>query len=395
MKNTLAIISCAILLCFSCDQEYPTPEDNISCTMNTEAHIKDQAYQTLLDEYATKGLVGITLLTASPEAGTWTGAAGYADIEDGIMMTGCHLHHTASLYKTFISVIIMQLAEEEKLTLDDKIADHLPGGILGKIPNGSRLTIRQLLQHRSGLVDIFELDFLLDFFNNPTRSYSINELLGYMENTKADSEPGTEFYYSDANFALLTLVINAVDASYQQALQSRIFQPLMMTGTHFINTSSEAPAGLADSYWDRYGTGQIENISDIQLATTAGLRGTDGIISSAADLSRFIQAIAHSTLISAESLSEMVAFADVPSEVQEQHGITAYGLGLMKVSVSGDYWYGHLGNHVGSAAMMLYNPKRDMTLIAFINKGTFFSDKMKPLFFAEFIMDVEEVLFDN
>lgn len=393
MKQTPYLLSFALAAFFGCDQEYATPDSAVTCPADYQTHDDHAAFQALVDDYAAKGIPGITLFTQSPDRGVWAGAAGFADIEDKVQMTACHLHHTASLYKTFIAVVVLQLVDEGKVGLDQPFGTYLPEPVLKEMPNGRQITIRQALYNRTGLVDIFELDFILDFFNDPSKSYTIPELLAYMDDTEADSAPGTDFYYSDANFVLLSLLVSELDGNYEQSLRSRIFQPVGMTDTHFIDEPGEAPAGLADSYWDRFGDGKLENVSDIQIATTAGLRGTDGIISSASDLARFMQALAGGSLISTESLAEMTAFIDVPEKEAEMHGIVAYGLGLMMVSISGDYWYGHFGNHVGSAAMMLYNPARDMTLVAFINKGTFFSDEMKPLFFGQFIWDVETILY--
>lgn len=393
MKSRYIII-CLILLVgiTSCRKEYEEPDDNVVCSVNYDDHPKNMAYQSLLDEYTQKGLIGLSVLTDSPQLGTWEGASGYAKIENNIEMTSCHLHHTASIFKTFAAVVIIQMAEEGKFQLDEKAASYLPSDIVEKLPNGKEFTIRQLLQHRTGMVDVFEFDFINAFFNNPNQLYTIEELLAFMEGTKAQSEPGTDFYYSDANYLLLALIINKFDGDYVSAMNNRIVKPLGMTDTYIIDKPEQHPDGLANSYWDRYGKGKIENVSDIQIATTAGLRGTDGIIGSTEDLKIFIKAIFDGRLISSSSLAEMADAISVPEEETTKHGIVGYGLGLMQASIGGKMWYGHFGNHVGSGAILLYNPESEMTIVAFTNRGTFFSDDIKPTFFGFFLNNLEGIL---
>jgi D-alanyl-D-alanine carboxypeptidase len=396
MKNNTSIfiaVGLFSILFYGCKKEYLNPDNDISCALNFQDHAKNSRYQALLDSYTKKGLVGLTVLVDNPADGLWMGSSGYADIENNVKMTPCHFHHTASIYKTYIAVIIMQLVEEGKLNLDDYINKYISSDILDKLPNGNKVTIKNLLQHRSGMPDIFEEDFILSFFNHPGKTYSTEELLEFVYNKKPLSEPGTEFYYSDADVALLSLVINKIEGDYEQSLQTRIFDVMNLTETLILNTPADAPLGLADSYWDRYGDENIENISDYQIALTSGCKGTDGIITTANDMKIFIEALVGGDLVSDSSLSQMTDFLEVPESAREQLGISGYGLGLMKVNVSRDTWYGHFGNHIGSGAIALYNPERNITLVVFENTGTFLSDKIKPLLYYQLIKDIEEIAY--
>ncbi len=393
MKNKIYFALLVFTLTLvACKKEYPTPTSSSSCTINYQNHSKNTTYQTLLDEHTNSGMIGLSVLTESPDQGIWMGASGYAQIEEGTKMTSCHLQHTASIYKTFIAVVIMQLAEEGHFNLDDKAADHLPDDIMSKMPNGDKFTIRNMLQHRTGMVDAFEIDFLMDFFDNPYRLYTVEELLTYLHKTKAQSEPNTGFYYSDGNYLLLALLANKYANNYETAIRSRIIEPLGLNDTYYITEPEEAPNGLADSYWDRFGDGKFENNSDIQIALTAGLRGTDGIISTTADLNTFIRALFDGTLISQASISEMSGIRDVPDTEQQKHGIVGYGLGMMQVYIGDKIWHGHFGNHVGSGAALLYCPETDQSIVAYTNTGTFFSKDIKPIFFGSFLHRLEYIL---
>ena len=391
MKSIKIFILITILtLISSCTKEFVTPDNNTNCTMNFQNHPNANSFQNLVDDYANDGFVGMTLLIDNPINGLWIGSSGYASIEENIKMNPCHIHHTASLYKTYIATVIMQLVAENKINLNDKLTDYLSSNITDKIPNGNSVSIKNLLQQRTGIPDIFEVDFITDFFNNPTKSYTVEELLEYIYNKNSLSDVDTEFHYSDANFSLLTLVIQEVEGNHIEALKSRIFEPLNLNDTYFLESTNQIPTGLADSYWDRYNDGNIENNSDVQITLTAGLRGSDGIVTTANDLKTFMQALASGNLVT--DISQMTDFIDVPLEVKEREVYSGYGMGLMKVNISGEDWYGHFGNQIGSGAIVLYNHNKDITIVALQNTGTFFSDEIKGKFFYQLLSKIEAIV---
>ena len=391
VKTRSVILSMlSILTMFSCTDEYKTPDNETNCLLSFQNHPKDEVFQNLVDHYANDGFVGMTLLVDGQEDGLWIGSSGYASIEENIKMDPCHIHHTASLYKTYIATVIMQLEEEGKLDLNDLLTNYLPANITDRLPNGNSLSISNLLYQRSGLPDIFEVEFITDFFNHPTKSYSIIELLEYVYDKEPLFEVGTDFYYSDANFSLLTLVIQEIEGNYIESLKTRIFEPLSLKDTYFLENINETPTGLADSYWDRYNDGKIENNSDIQIALTVGLRGSDGVVTTASDLNIFIQALANGDLVT--NISMMTNFLDVSEEIQQQQVYGAYGMGLMKVNIGGDDWFGHFGNQIGSGAIVLYNKDKKISIVALQNTGTFFSDEIKAKFFYQLLSDIESII---
>ena len=374
----------------SCAKDNITLENDVDCTSDFQDHPKASALQAVADQHANDGFVGMTLLVDHPTDGLWMGSGGYASIENDTKMNPCHIHHTASLYKTYIATVIMQMVTENKINLNDPLSNYLASDITDRIPNGSSVSIKNLLQQRSGIPDIFEVAFITDFFNNPTKQYTIEELLEYVYDKNPLSAVDTEFHYSDANFSLLTLVIESIEGNYIQALKTRIFEPLNLTDTYFLENPTQTPVGLADSYWDRYGDGNIENNSDIQVALTAGLSGSDGILTTANDLKKFMQALTNGELVS--NLALMTDFLAVPQEVQDREVYSGYGMGLMKVNISGEDWYGHFGNQIGSGAIVLYNSNKDITFVALQNTGTFFSDEIKSKFFYQLLSDLEAII---
>ena len=380
-----------ILCLISCKQEYLRPQNENNCTLNFQDHPKASSLQKLSDQYAQDGFIGMTLLVDDPVEGLWIGSSGYASIEENVKMNPCHIHHTASLYKTYIATVIMQLVGENKIDLDDKLSNYLSAAIIDEIPNGNQVSIKNLLQQRSGIPDIFEVEFITDFFNEPSKTYTIEDLLDYVAGKEPLSAAGSEFHYSDANFSLLTLVIQEVEGNYIEAIKNRIFTPLNLENTFFLEDANETPIGLVDSYWDRYNDGNFENNSDLQITLSLGLRGSDGILSSAEDIKTFMQALVNGRLV--EELSLMTDFLDLPVGVTETQVYSGYGMGLMKVNISGEDWYGHFGNQIGSGAIVLYNASKDITFVALQNTGTFFSDEIKGKFFYQLLSDIETIIF--
>ena len=391
IKTTIIVALLAFVFTSCSDDDETNLDNDLDCTSNFENHINAHSFQTLIDSFANDGFVGMSLLVDHPTDGLWMGSAGYANIEDEVLMNPCHIHHAASIYKTYIATIIMQFVEEGKINLNSKLTDYLSTDITDRLPNGSAVTIKNLLQQRSGIPDIFESEFLTDFFNNPTKQYTIEELLEYIYDKDPLSEVDTEFHYSDANFSLLTLVIQETEGDFIQVLKKRIFEPLELDNTYFLENTNPIPAGLANSYWDRFSNGNFENNTEIQIAVVTGLKGSEGIATTVNDLKTFIQALANGNLVSNVSL--MTDFLDVPTMVQEREVYSGYGMGLMKVEINEEVWYGHFGNQIGSGANVLYNADKDITIVALQNTGTFFSDDIKAKFFYQLLNDVENILF--
>lgn len=387
MKKLMLIIGVTLMISCTVTPQGINPESQIECDFVVPLTPTGKRIASQTDSLARKGLVGLAIDIIAPGF-HFNSSAGKADIENNIAMKPCHLQHTASLYKTLLAVVILQMAEEGKFDLTDKLSQFLPDQILKKIPNGNEVTIEHLLQNRSGIPDVFELDFLMTFFNDRSRQYGKGELLKFVEGRKPAFEPGNGYYYSDANFILLTMLADTFESDY---FQTRIFKPLNLKNTYFIQKGDEIPFGIAQSYEDKFGKLQFENISMVQTALTTGLEGTDGIVSTPEDMNIFLRSLFNGDLLNERILEKMMNIHETNEETLTRENISGYGLGLMEVTIDGTKWVGHLGNHVGSAAMTLYQPEKQIYLSAFTNTGSFFSDRTKRLFFYDLIRLVQEM----
>ncbi|MBN2379971.1 beta-lactamase family protein [candidate division WOR-3 bacterium] len=395
MKFKDRLIPLAPLLCVvigsGCVIDHEIPMSEVECSLDFSSHPRNNTYQAVVDKYVDEGLPGLVVLVNTPDDGLWIGAAGFADIENQIPMNPRHLHHGASVAKTYTSVVVFQLAEEGKIDLDEPISTYLPPSVTDSVTNGSRITVGELLNHTSGIPDVFGIEFIMDAFNDPFKERDTYDLLSYVYGQPAAFEPGTGYVYSDANYILLSLIIDRLEGDHKVEFNERIFVPLSLNNTLYHNGDYPEPQGLVNSYWDRYSDGNIENYSDFQIYLTELIPGSDGVIADAQDFASFIQAVGKSRIVSDSSLALMtdwVPFLDSDS-------LYGYGMGLASVKSEYGTWIGHSGSHIGSAAMVYYLPEEDITVVTLTNTGSFFSYTIQKLFYYDLWNEIEKAVFED
>jgi D-alanyl-D-alanine carboxypeptidase len=196
----------------------------------------------------------------------------------------------ASVTKTFTATLVLQLAEQGKLRLDDTVERYLPG----VVPDGRHITIRELLGHRSGLANYTDFTDWLARADQSTSTRPI-DVLRFAASQPPVAPPNTGFWYSNTNYIALGLIIERVTGRpFAQQLEQRILQPLGLRDTQLATTRT--PADLHDQ-------GVNPNLS-----WAAG-----GIVSNAPDLARFFSALLSGRLLSRGSLAQMkhtIALAD-------------------------------------------------------------------------------------
>lgn len=159
--------------------------------------------QTSLDQ-ARGNIPGAAVAIISPK-GTWFEASGVADIARDTKLQSSDRFQIGSITKTFVATTILQLAEEGILGLEDTLVNRLPKTVTAAIPNSERITVRQLLNHTSGLADYTDVLFTQAavnpgvFFNN----WQPEELVSLINGTEASSEPGESWEYSNTNISVV------------------------------------------------------------------------------------------------------------------------------------------------------------------------------------------------
>lgn len=294
------------------------------------------------------GVPGVTA-TAKDRHGTWSATAGVGNIGTGKPRSADDRYRVGSITKTFVATVLLQLEAEGRLSLDDSVEKWLPGAVRGNGHDGSRITLRQLLNHTSGIFnytadqDFGRTYFLKDgFFEHRYDTKKPEELVALAMTHKPDFEPGTSWNYSNTNFVLAGMVIEkATGRPYGEEVRRRIIAPLHLTGTSVPGTrvTVPGPSSRAYSKLAETTTGPTYDVTKINpsIAYAAG-----EMISNSTDLSRFYTALLRGKLLPREQLAEMTT--TVP--VNEAAG---YGLGLMRTELTcGVTVWGHGGGIHGS-----------------------------------------------
>lgn len=331
--------------------------------INGEQHVKASKYQTILDETVSKGVPGIimTVFDGRDGHGPWTGSSGKADLKNNVSLENCNITRVGSTVKTFTAVTILKLAEEGKLDLDDIAAQYLPEETITNIENADSATIRNLLQHSSGIYNYIQSPhFQTASLNDLLKEWQPNELLGYARGKKANFEPGTDVDYSNTNYILLGMIIEEIeDKPFYQVFDEFIFGPLGLTFTSFAS-ENPVPENIIRGYIDLYG--KLEVIDATQYSGWDYHTADGGLISNPYDLYLFLQAVVETDIISQNSLEEMTEWIS-PSYDDE----IFYGLGLFKMKTKFGDTYMHSGDAIGYYASMLYLPDYDSYICWAVN----------------------------
>jgi D-alanyl-D-alanine carboxypeptidase len=313
-------------------------------------------------------LPGVVLHIVTSD-GVWMGAAGLSDRETGLPLKPTDRFRIADLTELFISVICLQLAESEALDLDERISIYLPKTIMAPLENSRSVTVRQLLNHTSSLAEPNPQTFKQAVLANPNRKWTAQKVLEFLPEREL-AVPRNLYFHSSTNYLLLQLIIEQVTGQpLANVLRDRISKPLKLSNT-FLEQHDPIPGGFAQGYEDWHGNGKLENITQPLINTGLGL-GDRGIVSNAADTTRFFQALftenratensgSNGTLLSANALNQMLTLED---------GKGGYGLGIRHMLMSWGEAWGQIGSTTGFSSILLYLPIHDLTIAVWINEG--------------------------
>lgn len=279
----------------------------------------------------------------------------------------------ASITKTMTAVVILQMQEEGMLNIDDKVSKYLNDVKFVRVdemhyyrkkPYGNIVTIRQLLQHRSGIADIFTdaaFRFYLNEYFNKKQEWNPEKLMNryykYGLNKDAHFIPDSSYYYSDVNYFLLGLIIEKLSGqTLAQQFRLRIFEPLKMNNTYF--EYYEALQGNGKMAHSFLGKRDITN----KLNTSYDWAG-GGVVSTTSDLVVFIKSIFDGKLYRNDSTLKLMTTM-LPHTLKSGR-VSNYGLGLYQYNFNGDIYYGH-GGFWG--ALIACCPTKKITFCGSVNQ---------------------------
>ncbi|WP_155059434.1 serine hydrolase domain-containing protein [Streptomyces blattellae] len=296
------------------------------------------------------GTVGALARSTGPRGHrSTTATAGVADTATGEAVRPGDRFRIASASKTFVATVVLQLADEGRLSLDDTVEDWLPGLVSGNGNDGSRITVRQLLQHTSGLFD-YTADFPVlasvdGFQADRYRTWTDEELVAIAMKHQPDFAPGTKWSYSNTGYIVAGMIIEkATGHSWQQEVTRRVIEPLRLRDTSAPTTQTHIPGRHLHGYSDFEGSGATIDVTEIN-PSLGGAAGA--MISTTADLTRFYQALLGGRLLRPAELTEMKTTVRTP-DLDDVWPGASYGLGLMEIPLScGGSYYSHGGDLPG------------------------------------------------
>ncbi len=295
------------------------------------------ALQAIIDQAVADGSPGAVLMVDAPDMNfTWKGAAGMAAPDEGVAMTVDDPFIISSGTKMVTAVTTLKLSEQGKLDLDGPISQYLPEDLVANLlvldgeSYGETITVRQLLNHTSGLGDFSNgpdtdgsglPDFKDLVLKEPDTLWDVDAVLAWaVENIPPVSIPGDGFHYSDTNFQLLGLIIeNVSDLPLHEAYRQFIFEPLGMNDTYLEFYEDGAPGDNGRSVSQAYYAGTNWN----DLDSHSYEWGSGGLVSTVEDQTRFMWALVNDELFDEPASKEaMMTWVDTGDPGNY------YGLGL-------------------------------------------------------------------
>jgi D-alanyl-D-alanine carboxypeptidase len=254
-----------------------------------------------VDRVVSAGVPGALALVRDGDR-TRTVVAGLADVSMRRKLRPNDRFRVGSVTKAFVATVVLELAAEKRLRLDEPIARRLPG----LLPDGDRITIRDLLAHRSGLADVADDPAVL---NGPRSDWPARRLVALVAHRPRIGAPGGAFHYSSTNYLVLGLLVERVTGrSLAAELRRRIVEPLRLADTTYL------PGPISGRHVHGYRLASHQGVVDPMAAPrdlearSARWAGASGdLVSSALDLARFLAALLGGHLLPDRELRAMEA----------------------------------------------------------------------------------------
>ncbi|MFI2367465.1 serine hydrolase domain-containing protein [Streptomyces sp. NPDC018833] len=293
---------------------------------------------------------GVMVSLSAPGKGSYIRTFGVADKATGAPMEPNLYMRIGSETKTFTVTALLELVDEGKVGLDDPIEKYIEG-----VPNGDKITLRNLAGMRSGLFNYsMDEDFVKALVSDPQKPMTPQQLLDYAFKHPVQFQPGEEFEYSNTNLILLGLVVEkAGGVPLHQFIDQRVVKPAGLRHTIFP-TGAEFPSPHAHGYSNQTASGKIEDTTDWNpsWAWAAG-----AMISDLRDLHSWARTVATGTLLSPETQAQRLKME--PTTIPG----AGYGLGIFNIQG----WIGHNGSLPGYESLTMYLPESQATLVVLLN----------------------------
>lgn len=269
-------------------------------------------------------------------------AIGFSDVENNVRANEFSKYRVGSITKTFTAVLALKAMVENKIKLDEKLSRYYP-----TIKNADKITIEDLLYHRSG-IHSFTDD--ADYESWSTQPKSKEELLNIISKGESEFEPGSKFFYSNPNYILLSFILQDIyGKTYSDLLQEKIIKSIGLSNTYFGHQISAKNNECYSYSYTKSWVKESETNTSIPL-------GAGGIVSTPTDLTKFDEALFSGKIISKKSLELMTTLKD------------NFGMGIFPLPFHEIKGWGHTGAIDGFSSMMAYFPDKKVSF-ALISNG--------------------------
>jgi D-alanyl-D-alanine carboxypeptidase len=328
-------------------------------TSTTSPGVSDQQLQTSLDGLVDAGFPAALGTRTEANGTSRSVASGLDNLDDQQAAAPDGQVRIASNTKMFTATVIMQLVDEDAVDLDESIETYLPGLVKGEGIDAGRISVRQLLQHTSGLPEYIAL--LLEHEDGLARYWSPRDTLDMAFTQPAVFEPGSRWEYSNTNYQVLGLLIERVTGEpLDKQIDQRIVQPLGLTATLLPRGGDRSISGQHPlGYHPDPVTGDLVDTTELDPGATWA---AGGMISTPTELNIFMQALFAGKLTSPAALEEMLN--TVPAEEEVWPG-SGYGLGVQSYPLTcGGVAWGHGGDILGYETRNAVNDSGEAVTIA-------------------------------
>jgi D-alanyl-D-alanine carboxypeptidase len=287
---------------------------------------------------------GAILHVRSRRLGRFTGVAGLGRVGPDVPMRRADRFRAGSIAKPFVSVVVLQLAERGRLSVDARLPEVLPADVVGRFPTAADITVRMLLNHRSGIPEWESPAIEGQIFRDPAKVWKVSEFLDLAAAQPPVFTPGTGFFYSSTNYNLLGLIIERITGrSWRREVTRRVIRPLRLSGT---DLPAPGDRSIKGSHMHGYGEFDGKTIDVTRVDPSfAGAAGACALVTTVQDLARFLDALFRGRLFRRRAtLRQMLDLAPA----QGEGGLVGYGLGIEQYALPGGVeLVGHLGGTAG------------------------------------------------
>lgn len=351
-----------------------------SCKSSKEASVTVDTVKVVMDSFVIANeLPGLNFSYITKDGQQKDYSAGVENITSKNTLLTSHSMFSGSVGKTYATGIILQLVDEGKIGLDEKIVKYLPKSTWwDRLANIDEITVRMLLSHTSGLPRwVMKPAVWSNLAENPDRVWSYKDRLEYIFDEEAVHEAGKDWAYSDTNYLILGYLIEAITGKdYYDVVQERILDRYDLKESY--PSLKRDIKNLATGYSDLPESFQIPNevVTDGKFVFNPQFEWTGGgMASTTADLARWAHVFFTSDMVSDNLKQEMFAVEETGKNVYKE--VHSYGMGCFVYNTSYGTAYGHSGFMPGYNSIMAYFPDSGLTVA--MQSNCDYSSKKKEL----------------